>query len=439
MDPIDIGLIGSAIFVLITFLRVPIAYGMFIVGLGGLMFIYPPGSSFQFLPTGLFSYTSNFSLAALPLFILMGHLAFYADIGKDAYDAAKAWVGRVPGGLGVGTVYSSALFGAVSGSSLSEVAVFSKIAVPEMIKAGYSKRLATGVVASAGCLGVLIPPSILLIFFGILTETSIGQLFIGGIVPGILYAVIMATTLMVVCAIFPNLAPRSSMFDTSWIAKVRTFKNLWAVLLLFLIVLGAIYTGWATPDEAAAVGVVGSLIIVFLRGKLSLQILKESAIDSAKGSAMIFLLLGGGSIFATFLSSTGVVGASTAFITGLDMPFWVLMIGIVLLYLVLGCFLDAISMMVLTMPLITPLIEAHDMSLVWFGVVVTMMMAIGAITPPMGLNCFVMKGALGDQVELKEIFIGATPFVFLMLFTVGLFIAFPEIVLWLPELMRSMR
>ena len=439
MDPIDIGLIGSAVFVLITFLRVPIAYGMFIVGLGGLMFIYPPGSSFQFLPTGLFSYTSNFSLAALPLFILMGHLAFHADIGKDAYDAAKAWVGRVPGGLGVGTVYSSALFGAVSGSSLSEVAVFSKIAVPEMIKAGYSKRLATGVVASAGCLGVLIPPSILLIFFGILTETSIGQLFIGGIVPGILYAVIMATTLMVVCTIFPNIAPRSSMFDTSWIAKVRTFKNLWAVLLLFLIVLGAIYTGWATPDEAAAVGVVGSMFIVFLRGKLSIQIVKESAIDSAKGSAMIFLLLGGGSIFATFLSSTGVVGASTAFITGLDVPFWALMLGIVLLYLVLGCFLYAISMMVLTMPLITPLIEAHDMSLVWFGVVVTMMMAIGAITPPMGLNCFVMKGALGDQVELKEIFIGATPFVFLMLFTVGLFIAFPEIVLWLPELMRSMR
>ncbi|MEY3668861.1 MAG: hypothetical protein RL258_256 [Pseudomonadota bacterium] len=439
MDPIDIGLIGSAIFVLITFLRVPIAYGMFIVGLGGLMFIYPPGSSFQFLPTGLFSYTSNFSLAALPLFILMGHLAFHADIGKDAYDAAKAWVGRVPGGLGVGTVYSSALFGAVSGSSLSEVAVFSKIAVPEMIRAGYSKRLATGVVASAGCLGVLIPPSILLIFFGILTETSIGQLFIAGIVPGILYAVIMATTLMVVCAVFPSIAPRSSSFDTSWVSKIRTLKNLWAVLLLFVIVLGAIYTGWATPDEAAAVGVMGSLLIVFMRGKLSINILKESAIDSAKGSAMIFLLLGAGSIFATFLSSTGVVGASTAFITGLDIPFWALMIGIVLLYLVLGCFLDAISMMVLTMPLIVPLIEAHDMSLVWFGVVVTMMMAVGAITPPMGLNCFVMKGALGDQVELKDIFIGATPFVFLMLFTVGLFVAFPEIVLWLPELMRSMR
>lgn len=439
MDPIDIGLIGSSIFVLITFLRVPIAYGMFIVGLGGLMFVYPPDSAFQFLPTGLFSYTSNFTLAALPLFILMGHLAFYADIGKDAYDAAKAWVGRVPGGLGVGTVYSSAVFGACSGSSLSEVAVFSKIAVPEMVKAGYNRRLATGVVASAGCLGVLIPPSILLIFYGILTETSIGQLFIAGIVPGIVYAIIMATAVMSVCFLFPSIAPRSNAFDTSWLAKLRTFKNLWAALLLFVIVLGAIYTGWATPDEAAAVGVVGSLFIVYLRGKLSLSMLKETAIESAKASAMIFLLLGGGSIFATFLSSTGVVGATTSFVIDLDLPFWGLMIGIVLLYLVLGCFLDALSMMILTMPLLAPIIEAHDMSLVWFGVVVTMMMAIGAITPPLGLNCFVMKGALGDTVDLKDIFMGSIPFVALMLATVGLFVAVPDIVLWLPELMKSLR
>lgn len=439
MDPINVGLVGSAIFIAITFLRVPIAYGMFIVGLGGLMFVYPIGSAFQFLPTGLFSYTSSFTLAALPLFILMGQLAFYADIGKDAYDAAKAFVGRVPGGLAVGTVYSSAVFGACSGSSLSEVAVFSKIAVPEMVRAGYSRRLAAGTVASAGCLGVLIPPSILLIFYGVLTETSIGQLLIGGIIPGIFYAVLMATTLMLVCTVFPKLAPRAVDVDTSWAAKVRAIKNLWSALLLFFLVLGAIYTGWATPDEAAAVGVVGSLLLVFLRGKFTLELLKQATIESAKGSAMIFLLLGGGSIFATFLSSTGVVGASTSLIIGLEMPFWALMTGIVALYLVLGCFLDAISMMILTMPLVAPLIEAHQMSLVWFGIVVTMMMAIGAITPPMGLNCFVMKGALGHQIELRDIFMGAAPFIVLMLAAVAILVIFPEMVLWLPELMKSFK
>lgn len=439
MDPINIGLIGSVIFIAITFLRVPIAYGMFIVGLGGLMFVYPPSSAFQFLPTGLFSYTSSFTLAALPLFILMGHLAFFADIGKDAYDAAKAFVGKVPGGLAVGTVYSSAIFGACSGSSLSEVAVFSKIAVPEMVRAGYSKRLAAGTVASAGCLGVLIPPSILMVFYGVLTETSIGQLLIAGIIPGIFYAVVMATTVTIACSLFPKLAPRAPDVDTSWSAKLKAVKNLWSAALLFVLVLGSIYTGWATPDEAAAVGVVGSLVLVFLRGKLKLEILKQATIESAKGSAMIFLLLGGGSIFATFLSSTGVVGASTSLIIGLDLPFWQLISGIILLYLILGCFLDAISMMILTMPLVSPLIEAHHMSLVWFGVVVTMMMAIGTITPPMGLNCFVMKGALGDQVELRDIFTGASPFIVLMLGTVAVLVVFPDMVLWLPEVMRQFK
>lgn len=439
MNPIDIGLIGSAIFILITFLRVPIAYGMFIVGLGGLMFVYPLGSAFQFLPTGLFSYTSSFTLAALPLFILMGQLAFYAEIGKDAYEAAKAFVGKVPGGLAVGTVYSSAIFGACSGSSLSEVAVFAKIAVPEMVRAGYSKRLAAGTVASAGCLGVLIPPSILMIFYGILTETSIGQLLIAGIVPGIFYAVLMATVLTIACRLYPAMAPRAADIDTSWKAKLEAIKKLWSAAVLFLIVLGAIYTGWATPDEAAAVGVVGSLLLMFVRGKFKLDLLKQATIESAKGSAMIFLLLGGGSIFATFLSSTGVVGASTSFVIGFDLPFWAVIGGIVMLYLVLGCFLDAISMMILTMPLVAPLIEAHNMSLVWFGVVVTMMMAIGAITPPLGLNCFVMKGALGDQVELRDIFMGAAPFIVLMLSTVVVLIVFPEMVLWLPELMRSFK
>lgn len=439
MDPIDIGLIGSIIFILITALRVPIAYGMFIVGIGGLGFIYPLSAAFDFLSTGLFSYTSNFTLAALPLFILMGQLAYQADIGKDAYSAAKAFVGKIPGGLAVGTVYSSAIFGACSGSSLSEVAVFSKIAVPEMINAGYNKRLAAGTVASAGCLGVLIPPSILLIFYGILTETSIGQLFIAGIVPGIFYSIVMATTLMVVCYFFPQLAPRSKDVDTSWVAKIKAVKNLWSAALLFLIVLGAIYTGWATPDEAAAFGVVGSLLLVFLRGKFNLTLLKDATTECAKASAMIFLLLGGGSIFSTFLTSTGVVGASTALILGVDLPFWALMFGIVLLYLLLGCFLDAISMMILTMPLVAPLIEAHDMSLVWFGVVVTMMMAIGAITPPLGLNCFVMKGALGDQLDLRDIFLGAAPFVLLMLATVAILVIFPDLVLWLPELMKSLR
>jgi tripartite ATP-independent transporter DctM subunit len=373
------------------------------------------------------------------LFILMGTLAFYADLGKDAYDAAKAWFGRVPGGLGVATVYSSAIFGACSGSSLSAVAVFSKIAVPEMVRAGYNKKMALGVVASAGCLDVLIPPSILMVFYGILTETSVGQLLIAGIMPGILTAVLMATSVMIFCKLFPDTAPISLQLDTSWQAKWQTLKRLWAAAALFISVLGAIYTGFATPDEAAAVGVVGSLLLVYLRGNLTWERVTYSFIDSAKVSAMIFLLLGAGYIFSTFLSTTGVVSTMTGWIKSLDLGFFALMFGIVLLYLFLGCFLDAISMMVLTMPVLAPLMADFDMSLVWFGVVVVVMMAIGTITPPLGLNCFVMKGALGQAFELKDIFAGSLPFVVLMLITVALLVVFPEISLWLPEMMKAMR
>jgi len=437
MDQLTIGMLGFIVFLVLSLLRVPIAYAMSIVGVGGMIVVYPIETAFKFIPTGIFTYTSNFTLSALPLFILMGTLAYYADLGKDAFDAAKAWFGRVPGGLGVATVYSSAVFGACSGSSLSAVAVFSKIAVPEMVRANYSKKLALGVVASAACLDVLIPPSILMVFYGILTETSVGQLLMAGVVPGILTAVLMATGVMIYCKIYPQAAPITPELDTSLKAKISSLKNLWAAAALFITVLGSIYTGFTTPDEAAAVGVLGALLLVYIRGNLTWECVKFSFIDAAKVSAMIFLLLGSGFIFSTFLSTTGVVSSMTDWIKGLDLNFYVLMAGIVLLYLFLGCFLDAVSMMVLTMPVLAPLMADYNMSLVWFGVVVVVMMSIGTITPPLGLNCFVMKGALGDGYELSDIFAGCLPFVVLMLATVGLLIAFPQISLWLPVLMKS--
>ena len=437
MDQLTIGKLGFIVFLVLSLLRVPIAYAMSIVGVGGMIVVYPIETAFKFIPTGIFTYTSNFTLSALPLFILMGTLAYYADLGKDAFDAAKAWFGRVPGGLGVATVYSSAVFGACSGSSLSAVAVFSKIAVPEMLRANYSKKLALGVVASAACLDVLIPPSILMVFYGILTETSVGQLLMAGVMPGILTAVLMATGVMIYCKIYPQAAPITPELDTSLKAKISSLKNLWAAAALFITVLGSIYTGFTTPDEAAAVGVLGALLLVYIRGNLTWECVKFSFIDAAKVSAMIFLLLGSGFIFSTFLSTTGVVSSMTDWIKGLDLNFYVLMAGIVLLYLFLGCFLDAVSMMVLTMPVLAPLMADYNMSLVWFGVVVVVMMSIGTITPPLGLNCFVMKGALGDGYELSDIFAGCLPFVVLMLATVGLLIAFPQISLWLPVLMKS--
>jgi tripartite ATP-independent transporter DctM subunit len=437
MDPLTIGYLGCAAFLALIFLRVPIAYGMAIVGTLGLFSVYDAAAVFRFVPFEMFSHTSSFTLAALPLFLLMGYIAFHADLARDSYEAAKAWFGKVPGGLAVGTVYGCAIFGACSGSSLATCAVFSKISVPEMIRSGYNRRLSLGVVAAGGGLDVLIPPSIIMVVYGVMTETSIGQLLIAGILPGILYACIFAVAIAAACWWKPELAPTIHNIDTSWRAKWAAVNNLWAVVALFGLVLGAIYAGWATPDEAAAVGVVGAATLLAYRRRFSWATVKSATIDSAKASAMIFLLLGAAAIFAKFLSVTGVIATATKAVIGLGLPFWGLMAGLIVLYVLLGCFLDAISMMLLTMPFVAPLITAHGQSLVWFGVFVSMMIVIGAVTPPLGLNCYVMKAAMGRDVQLNEIFAGAAPFVGLMLVIAIIVAAFPAISLWLPGMMAG--
>jgi C4-dicarboxylate transporter, DctM subunit len=437
MEALTIGYFGCAAFAALICLRVPIAYAMAIVGTGGLFSVYDAAAILRFIPLEVYSHTSNFTLAALPLFLLMGYIAFHADLARDSYEAAKVWFGRVPGGLAVGTVYGCAIFGACSGSSLATCAVFSKISVPEMIRNGYDRRLSLGVVAAGGGLDVLIPPSIILVIYGVMTETSIGKLLIAGILPGILYACVFAVAIAAACWWKPELAPPIGNVDTSWRAKWAAVRNLWAVVALFGLVLGSIYTGWATPDEAAAVGVVGSLALLAYRRRFSWEKVKGATIDSAKASAMIFLLLGAAAIFAKFLSVTGVIARVTGLVVALGLPFWALIAGLMLLYLLLGFFLDAISMMILTMPLVAPLISAHDASLVWFGVFISMMIVIGAVTPPLGLNCYVMKAALGDEVRLNEIFAGALPFVALMLAIAIVLAAFPAISLWLPGIMRG--
>ncbi len=437
MEQLTLGYLGFLAFIVLIFLRFPIAYAMAAVGTVGLFFVSGPATVFKFIPLEVYSHTSNFSLSALPLFLLMGYLAFHADLSKDSYDAARAWFGKIPGGLAVATVYACAIFGACTGSSLAECAVFSKISVPEMIKCGYNKRLSLGVVAAAGGLDVLIPPSIIMVVYGVMTETSIGQLLIAGIIPGIFYAFVFAVAIVIFCWRKPSYAPDTKDIDTSWRARWVAIVNIWTVAFLFAFVLGSIYAGWATPDEAAAVGVLGAFLLVIYRKRLTWAKLKEATVDSAKASAMIFLLIGAASIFSAFLSVTGVISSITTWVTETGFPFWGILGSLIVLYLILGCFLDAISMMVLTLPVVAPIIQAHGGSLVWFGVVITMVSVIGAITPPLGLNIYVMKAALGNEVDLNDIFAGALPFVFLMIFITFVLCLFPEMSLWLPNMMMG--
>jgi tripartite ATP-independent transporter DctM subunit len=437
MEPITIGILGFILFCGLIVIRVPISYGLAGVGTMGLFYIYGPQKAIAFIPQQIYTHASNFTFAAIPLFLLMGYLAFYADLSKDAYDAARAWFGKIPGGLAVATIYACAIFGACSGSSLAECAVFSKIAIPEMVASKYNKKLALGVVAAAGGLDVLIPPSILMVVYGVMTETSVGKLLVAGILPGILYAVIFAVAVTLFCYFKPSYGPKASHADTSWKAKMIAIKKIWGVVLLFGLVLGAIYTGWATPDEAAAVGVFGSFLLVLFRKKFNWRNFNEAVIDSTKATAMIFLLLGGACVFTAFMSVTGVVSAIAKWIIGMNLPLWGLLGFLYILYLIMGCFLDAVSMMLLTMPFVVPILQAKGLSLIWFGVIICMLCVIGAITPPLGLNVYVMKGALGKEVKLEEIFAGALPFVFLMVLITIILSIFPQISLFLPDLMMG--
>jgi tripartite ATP-independent transporter DctM subunit len=439
MDQTYVGVAGFVIFIGLMLVRVPVAFAMAFVGTAGLTYVYGFGTVVKFIPLEIYTHTSTFTLSALPLFLLMGYLAFYADLSKDSFDAARAWFGKVPGGLAIATVYACAVFGACSGSSLAECAVFSKIAVPEMTSRGYNKRLALGVVASAGGLDVLIPPSIGLVIYGVLTETSIGSLLIAGILPGIVYAIIFAVAIGLFCWLKPSYAPKAADIDTSWRARLNAVRKMWAVSLLFSLVLGSIYFGWATPDEAAGVGVVGSFLLVVIRGKFRWKELMTATLEAAKASAVIFLILGTASVFTKFIMVTGAVSALTGWIMNLQLPFWGIIVSLCILWFILGCFIDAMSMMILTLPLAVPLVQAHQVDMVWFGIVMTMTMVIGTVSPPFGLNCFVMKAALGDRVDLQDIFIGSIPFVLLMFLIVAILIIFPQISLYLPNLMAANR
>jgi C4-dicarboxylate transporter DctM subunit len=435
MDPIVVGIIGVVALLVFIIIRVPIAYALAGVGLLGSIYLMGFDRVLAYYPHIIYSNTSKFTFTAIPLFLLMGYFAFYAGITDEAYDVARTWVGKIPGGLGIATVGGCALFAATAGSSLAECAAMAKIAVPEMVKSGYSKRFATGIVASAGGLAVVIPPSIIMVIYGVATETSVGQLLVAGILPGIVYTLVFAIAIWLFALLYPSSAPVETSVDTSWKARVQSINKLKDIAILFGVSIGGIYAGIVTPTEGAALGAVAALAITFVKKKLTWEVFKTTIMETAKASTIIFLLFAGANIFTIFVTYTGLVDAFAQWLIGLGLSKTMLFTAIIFMYVILGCFLDSISMMILTLPFVVPIIEAQGLSLVWFGVIMCMVVEIGCITPPMGLNVYVMKAAMGDSIELTEIFAGALPFVILMLIVVYILYAFPIIALWLPSLM----
>ncbi|MBT5495909.1 MAG: TRAP transporter large permease [Alphaproteobacteria bacterium] len=443
MEPITLGSWGLVAMLALIAVRVPIAFCMAFIGFFGIILAvgWPAGqeldlergfdAAWAYIAFEPFSFIANFPIIAVPLFLMMGYVAFHAGFTKDIYYAARVWLSQLNGGLAMASVAGCAMFAAVSGSSLATAAAMGKLAVPEMLRYKYHPGIATGVVAASGTLGSLIPPSILMVLYGIFTEESIGQLLMAGLIPGILSAAIYMGMVWIRATINPELAPKAE--SVSWTDRIIALKGVWSILVLFMIVMGGIYSGIVTPTEAAAAGCAGAWILGFATGRLNKESSKDAAIETAKQVANVFALVLGAKIFVGFIALTGVAGTLTGWATNLDVePIWILL-SLSLVFVVLGTFMDPLGMMLLTLPVVTPVIQQLGYDLVWFGVIMVKFLEIGLITPPVGLNVYVLKGVVGDAVPLETIFKGILWFLAMDVLTLVVLIMWPEISLWLPQ------
>jgi len=424
------GALGVAALLILLTLGVPIGVAMGLVGLTGLVFML--GLEPALIKSGvvLFEAVTKYELGVLPMFLLMAHICFSAGASRDFFDAAARMIGHRRGGLALASIAGCAGFGAVSGSSLATAATIGLIGLPEMRKRGYSDALATGSIAAGGTLGALIPPSGALIVFGILAEQSIGKLFMAAVIPGITQAIFYMIAIVLLCRFKPNLAPPSP--KASWRERRKALLRVTDIAALVLIVLGGIALGWFTPTEAASVGAVLSLLLCVLRKQFSWAALRESLADTLKTTGMIYVVVVGALIFSVFMSLTGLADQVSSLVNGLPGGVWVAIIVITLLLLVLGSVLDGLALMLLTTPILLPIIIDLGLSPIWFGIFLVRTMEIGFIHPPIGINLYVIQGIAKD-VPLTRIFKGTLPFLAADFLHLSLLIAVPALALALPQ------
>ncbi len=431
MSETAIGLLGIAVLMGLIFLRMPIGLSMALVGFVGFGTVAGWKGAFSNLSAVPYRYVADYSFVVIPLFLLMGSIAANTGISRALYLATHKWVGQLRGGLAMATVAACAGFAAICGSSTATGAAMGKVALPEMKRFKYSPELSTGCIAAGGSMGILIPPSLGFILYAILTEESIGQLFMAGIIPGVLEAVFYIITIYILCKYNPSLGPAGP--RTSLKSKLISLKGIWSMLALFVLVMGGIYMGIFVPSEAAAIGTFGALIIGLVSRQLNRENFIESLAETGRSTAMIFLLVIGAMIFQRFLAVTNLPFFIAEFVAGLNTSAYVILIAVIFFYIIIGCFLDVFSALVLTIPIIFPTITALGFHPIWFGVLFVRVAEIGLITPPIGLNCFVIAGVTG--VPLGTVFRGIVPFVLADICHVALLVAIPEISLFLPKMM----
>jgi C4-dicarboxylate transporter DctM subunit len=417
MEPVTVGYIGVALLILLLFSGLHIGIVMGVLGFAGMVYLVGWDAGLGILKTVPYTTWAGFDFSVIPLFILMGEFCFHGDISNNLFSAAHKFLGSLRGGLAMATIGACAAFAAVSGSSVATAATMGTVVLPEMKKYNYDSALATGTLAAGGTIGILIPPSVIMVIYGMITEQSIGKLFLAGFIPGILQAIMFILMIAFLCWRNPKLGPAGPRF--TWLEKIKSLRSTWIVILLFLLVIGGINLGWFSPTEGAGIGAMGAFVFAVSRKKLGWKQFKESVFSTVKTSSMIFFILLGATILGYFFAVTRLPNE------------------IVLVYLFLGCVMDSTAMILLTVPILFPLmcgVGGLGFDPIWFGIMIVIVVEMGLITPPVGMNVFVIKGMAKD-VPTYTIFRGIIPFLIMDVVEIAILTAFPVIVLWLPNVL----
>jgi C4-dicarboxylate transporter, DctM subunit len=430
MSPEVVGFMGIGLMLVLFAIGMPIAFAMAVAGLAGYAYLVEPGVAFNLLPRDVFEQFSSYPLSVIPMFVMMGVYAFASGIGKRLFDTAYVILGHMPGGLTVATIAASTGFGAICGSTSATCATIGKVAIPEMKSRGYKDWLSTGSVTVAGSLGIMIPPSTTFIVYGILTEQSIGKLFISGIIPGIILAILFIATVVFICWRDPTAGPAGP--ATTIKQKLISLRGLIDTIILFLVTIGGLFAGWFSPTQAGAIGAAGALVIGLINRQLNWKNFIDGTKEGLRISAMILLLIAGAVVFGHFITRTGMPIALADWVGGLNVPPALIMSILLVVWFILGCLIDAMAIIVFLVPIVFPIVIHLGYEPIWFGMMVTLLSMTAVVTPPVGVNAYVVKGIVKD-IPLTTIFKGVFPF--LIPFFVGIVIltAFPEITAWLPR------
>jgi C4-dicarboxylate transporter DctM subunit len=433
MTPTMMGLTSFVVLVLLMFLKIPVGFVMAIVGFTGFGLLISWDASLGLLARDFFSVFSSYNLTVIPLFVFMGQVAHHSGMSGRLFNTAHKFLGHLPGGLAIATIGACAGFSAICGSTSATAATMASVALPQMKKYNYDPALATGVVAAGGSLGILIPPSTIFIIYGIMTEQSIGKLFMAGVLPGILLTLLFILTIVIWTHLRPDICEKAP--KAAWKERIASLTGVIETFILFIMVMGGLFVGLFTPTEAAAIGAFGTLLIALIGRNLSWRGLIRSLDETTRVSCMIFVIVAGATVFGHFLAVTGIPANIGTWVSQLALPPPVIIGLIILIYLVLGCLMDSLAMIMLTIPIFFPVVTTLGYDPIWFGVIIVLVTEMGVITPPVGINVYVVAGVARD-VPLHVIFKGATHLLMALLVTAILLILFPQIATFLPSLMK---